>query len=130
MAGERLRSGIGAAGDWVALRRREILLVAGGFLLAAALGVGAYLAGMSTGEDVDAARASGAESGEMRGSAEGRHDGYQEGYRVGRRRGFDDVYRHAYRDAFLRQFRLADLDAPAQVQVPDPSPNESEKERG
>ena len=130
MAGERLRSGIGSAGDWVSLRRREILLGLGGVLIAAALGVGAYLVGVSSGEDVDGARAAGAEAGQKRGSAEGRHDGYQEGYRVGRRRGFDEVYPRAYRDAFLRQFRLADLDAPARVQVPDPSPNEAEEESG
>jgi hypothetical protein len=130
MAGERLRAAIGAAGDWVALRRREILLGLGGLLVVAALGVGAYYVGLSSGEDLDAARAEGTEAGQKRGSAEGRHDGYQEGYRVGRRRGFDEVYPGAYRDAFLRQFRLADLDAPTRVQVPDPSPAEPDEERG
>ena len=130
MAGERLRSGISAAGDWVAVRRREILLGVGGLLVAAALGAGAYYVGLSSGADLDASRAEGEAAGQNRGSADGRHDGYQEGYRVGRRRGFDETYPGAYRDAFLRQFRLADLDAPARVQVPDPSPNEAEEERG
>ena len=66
MAGERLRLGIGAAGDWVALRRREIQLAIGGLLVAGALGVGAYFVGVSTGEDVDAARAEGIAAGQRR----------------------------------------------------------------
>jgi hypothetical protein len=130
MAGERLRSGIDAVGDWVSLRRRGILLGLGGLLVVSALGVGAYYVGLSTGEDLEAARAEGISAGQKRGSADGRQEGYQEGYRVGRRRGFDQAYPPAYRDAFLRELKNADLDAPTRVQVPDPTPNEADDSRG
>jgi flagellar biosynthesis/type III secretory pathway protein FliH len=92
----------------------------GGVLVVLALAgaAGGYLIGDSTGEDLDAARAEGAEEGERLGAAEGAEEGYSEGYREGRKEGYEEAYERSYEAAYRKAFEEAGLDAPKKVSVP------------
>jgi hypothetical protein len=89
-----------------------VLMVAGG------AGVGAYFAGRSTGEDIEAARAAGAAAGRKAGTAKGTKQGYAEGLKVGREKGYQQTYADAYKAAYRRAFEDAGLAVPEQVSVP------------
>jgi hypothetical protein len=90
-------------------------------LLAAGAGVGAYFYGKSTGEDLEAARAEGAEEGHKKGSAQGAEEGYARGFEEGRAEGYEESYAETYRHAYSEAFEDAGLEPPKKIKVPPPS---------
>lgn len=102
----------------LASRRAAYLVVVVSLVVAA--GMGGYLIGSSSGEDLGAARQASAAAGEKEGAASGATEGYARGLKPGRTRGFAEAYPAAYEVAYLKELRKAGLDAPARVSVPDP----------
>jgi hypothetical protein len=99
--------------------RFRTLTAVGTVALAVVLGCfGGYLAGRSTGEDLDSARAAGAQLGQMKGRREGALEGRRAGLRAGHKLGFRQTYPDAYRTAYSKAFEEAGLSAPEQVSVP------------
>lgn len=90
--------------------------------VALAVGVGAYLIGRSTGEDLDAAKAAGAAAGRRVGIARGTHRGYADGFKRGRNEGYAETYPDAYARAYRQAFKDVDLSPPKDVPVPKNSP--------
>ena len=111
---EEVRSLRGA----LASRRVAYLIVVVSLVVGA--GMGGYLIGSSSGEDLGAARQASAAAGEKDGAASGATEGYARGLKPARTRGFAEAYPAAYEVAYLKELREAGLDAPARVSVPDP----------
>lgn len=113
----------GRSRSWVPLQgqsRRRALAGAGVIALVLGAGVGGYLIGSSSSEDLEAAGRASAVAGERKGSAQGARAGYARGLESGRRRGYANAYPEAYKAAYLAQFQDAGLDAPVTVSVPKP----------
>ena len=89
-------------------------------LVAAALGVGGYLVGKSSGEDLDAARAEGAAAGQKAGTTKGTAAGYEVGFRKGREAGFEATYAPAFRKNYSEAYEDAGLEAPAKNEIKVP----------
>lgn len=96
---------------------RRLLALVGAIVLIVAVGVGGYVVGRSSGEDLDRARIEGAEAGRADGADAGAKRGYAEGLKVGRKRGYEQTYSSAYRSAFRQAFANADLEAPQDIKV-------------
>jgi hypothetical protein len=73
-----------------------VAALSGAIILVAASG---YVLGKSSGEDLDAARLSGAKHGRAEGAARGAEQGFSSGYSAGRKRGYRQGYKSAYRKA-------------------------------
>ncbi len=101
-------------------RRARVAASVIGIVLVA--GVGGYLVGSSSGEDLESTRVAAAAAGDRKGSTEGMREGYARGFESGRERGYADAYPSAYESAYLEQFESAGLDAPVRVSVPEPNP--------
>ena len=99
-------------------RRRAIVATAAVAIVAAA-GVGGYLIGRSSGQDLEAVRAAGASAGKAAAARDGREEGYAQGLRLGRKRGYEAAFPEAYRAAYARQFRAVEVDAPTRIVVPE-----------
>lgn len=99
------------------VRLSTIGLIAGVLVVALALGVGAFVYGKSTGEDLDAARAAGTEAGQRQGSAKGAAEGYAAGFKKGREVGFKRTYPKAYRKSYIKAFEEAGLEAPKAQEI-------------
>jgi hypothetical protein len=82
-------------------------------LVVLALGLGGYIVGSKSGEDLDAARAEGVAVGQLTGAKAGDRQGYRSGYELGERQGYGGGYREAFRTAYQAAFRDAGLDAPS-----------------
>jgi hypothetical protein len=93
-------------------------VVAAVLLAIAALGVGAYLVGRSTGADLNAAREAGATAGKRHGTAVGRTQGYAEGFKEGHDKAFEKAFADTFRKAYRQAFKDAGLPPPRQVPVP------------
>jgi flagellar biosynthesis/type III secretory pathway protein FliH len=102
----------------IEVRLSTIGMVAGVSLAALAIGIGAFAYGRSTGEDLQAARASGMEAGQRKGTAKGAAEGYAAGFKKGREAGFRRTYSKAYRESYAEAFEEAGLDAPAAKDIP------------
>ncbi len=100
--------------------RKRIALIAGGVLVALAIGFGAYAIGHSTGQDLGAARSVGAAAGQRQGAEAGRKQGYKLGFAAGRKQAYRAAFDQAFTNAYRRQFRDFGIKAPAKI--PDPSP--------
>jgi hypothetical protein len=91
-------------------------------VIALLLGVGGYLIGKESGEDLDQARSFGEAAGIQEGREKGQQKGLKAGFDVGRTAGFNRTYGPAYRRAYRRQFDEAGLEAPGvkeiEVKVP------------
>jgi hypothetical protein len=74
---------------------------------------GGYLLGRSSGADIDAAQAAGADAGRVKGAERGAGKGYASGYRRGHRLGFQQIYPRAYKLAYRDAFDGAGLQLPA-----------------
>jgi hypothetical protein len=107
---------------WSSLASRRLLLGVVGGLLVVVLGVGAYLFGRSSGEDLDQARATGAAVGDRQGAASGRRAGYRHGFRSGLEATFEAAYVQAFRRAYQAEFENADLKPPDRIAVPATEP--------
>lgn len=83
------------------------VILVGAVLAAAA---GGYLLGHSSGEDLNAARATGEAAGQTAGDQQGTKHGRQEGEQAGFKAGYEEAYRKAFEDA--------GLGAPKDVEVP------------
>jgi hypothetical protein len=92
------------------------------FVVAIAIGVGAYLIGKGSGEDLDAAHVAGAEAGQSKGVAAGTARGYAVGFKRGREKAFERAYAPAYRESYTAAFEEAGLEAPTSEQIAIPSP--------
>lgn len=104
------------------VRLSTIGLIAGVLLVALAIGVGAFVYGKSTGEDLDAARAAGTAAGQRQGAAKGAAEGYAAGFKKGRRAGFKRTYPRAYRASYADAFEEAGLEAPKAREIKVSSP--------
>jgi hypothetical protein len=82
-----------------------------------ALGVGGYVVGAGSGEDLDRARADGAAAGREHGAARGRERARAEGIERGRDQGYETGYETAYRRAYRAQFEEAGLEPPNHVRL-------------
>jgi hypothetical protein len=97
------------------------LIAAVGVLLAAAAGGGGYLAGNSTGEDLDAARKAGTQAGQKAGAATGDKAGYEAGFNKARDAAYAAAYEKAYRAGYRTSYTDAGQDPPAAGEIPVPS---------
>jgi hypothetical protein len=79
---------------------RRFLIVVGLVAVLIVLGVGGYLVGHSTGEDLDAAREQGTERGQRAGTARGHEEGYARGFGEGRAQSYPEAFRAGYRTAY------------------------------
>jgi hypothetical protein len=107
---------------WSSFASRRWLVGLVGGLLVVALGIGAYFIGLSSGEDLEQARATGAAVGERQGAATGRKAGFRHGFRGGLEATFDAAYAEAFRRAYQAQFENADLKPPDRIEVPATEP--------
>lgn len=82
--------------------------------LALAAGIAGYALGRSGGEDLEAARHSGAAAGQMVGAARGAATGFPKGVEAGRKKAFAPAYENAYGNAF----ETAGLTPPEEIKVP------------
>jgi hypothetical protein len=98
--------------------RRGIALVSALLALGLAVGAGGYVIGAHGGEDLDAARAAGAEQGRQEGKRDGTLSGNASGFRKGWLTGIRKTYRHAYRDAYRDEVEQAGIDPPREIDVP------------
>ena len=96
--------------------RAAVAIVA---LLAIGGGLGGFAIGHGTGEDLDAARAAGATSGEAAGTQDGGKRGYAAGYDIAAKQAFKKRYDDAYKAAYRAAFDDAGLDLPnlAEIEV-------------
>jgi hypothetical protein len=93
-------------------------LAALAIVIAAAVGVGAYLLGRTGGQDLAAARAKGHKEGISLGYAAGIHRGYSRGFSASRQLTYQQAYRRAYVAAYRRAFRRLGIAVPDHVAVP------------
>jgi hypothetical protein len=100
-------------------RRNALLGIAFACLIAIA-GVGGYLIGQSTGEDLDTARAEGTTKGQREGAIQGAKQGFAEGRREGRDKAYSKSYEENYRKAYREAYEDAGLDPPNAVEIPKP----------
>ncbi len=91
-------------------------------LVSLVVGVGAFLIGRSTGDDLEKARLEGETAGRQAGAIEGAAEGYAAGFRKGRERGFRKAYVPAYRTYYKRALEQAGLDVPASKEIDVPAP--------
>lgn len=91
-------------------------------IVCVAVGIGAYLIGKGSGEDIDSARVSGRAAGREAGAIKGATEGYAKGFKKGRDRGFLKSYRANYKGYFKRAFKEAGLDVPPDNQIDIPEP--------
>lgn len=80
--------------------RHQLLIGLALVLVLLVVGVGGYLLGHSTGEDLGAARAEGAAQGQRAGSAKGHEEGYARGFKEGRAQSYPKAFRVGYRRAY------------------------------
>jgi hypothetical protein len=99
-------------------RRRKVFTGLSVILLLAALGVGGYVLGHSTGEDLDAARAEGTAQGQREGAAEGAEQGFAEGRTQGREEAYSESYKSSYQTAYREAYEDAGLGPPDTIEVP------------
>jgi hypothetical protein len=97
---------------------KRVVLTSFVALLIAGTGAGAYLYGLSTGEDLEAARASGAAAGKRQGTAIGTRQGYAAGFKRGRERGYDQTYAESYESAYRTAYEDAGLAVLEEISVP------------
>ena len=104
------------------LQRRLIARVALVVSACLLVGVGGYLIGKGTGDDLDAARQEGELAGRQAGAIQGASEGYPAGFRKGRARGFRKAYVRAYRIYYIRAYEQAGQDPPPanKIEVPRP----------
>ncbi len=86
-------------------------------LVALLLGIGAFLIGKDSGQDLNQARTLGETAGTTSGRAEGRKRGFEAGYRAGRADGFLLTYAPAYKRAYQAQFDEVGLEAPGRREI-------------
>ena len=86
-------------------------------LVSGLLGIGAYLIGSGTGEDLDAARAEGFAAGVESGAKAGDRRGFASGYELGKRQGYGGGYQEAFRTAYQGAFREAGLPTPRLTEI-------------
>jgi flagellar biosynthesis/type III secretory pathway protein FliH len=91
-----------------------------GFVVAVVSGVGGYLIGNSTGEDLDAARAQGQEAGEKAGAARGAAKGFATGFKKGRDKGFGKAYAPSYKKSYAQAFEDSGLEKPSKSEIKVP----------
>lgn len=106
----------------VEIQLSTIAVLSASILAAVLIGAGGYFFGRSTGEDLDAARSSGAVSGKKAGAAKGYALGFKKGFREGRGKGFEDAFPGAYKENYAKAFEKAGLDAPAASDIDAPKP--------
>ena len=99
-------------------RRRKVFAGLSLILLLAALGAGGYLLGLSTGEDLDAARSGGTAQGQREGAAQGAEEGFAEGRAQGREQAFSKSYKGSYQTAYRKAYEHAGLNPPDTIEVP------------
>ena len=87
--------------------RKRLAIAVIVLVLGAGAGAGAYLLGKNSGEDLDAARAAGAQQGKREGAARGAERGYDQGFRQGRRQGYRQAYGPAYDKAYNAELKTA-----------------------
>ena len=104
----------------ISLTRHQLLIGIGCVAIVALFGLGGYLLGHSTGEDLDAARAEGTEQGQREGAAQGAEEGFTQGRKEGRKEAFTKSYEESYRKAYRGAYDDAGLDPPEDVDVPKP----------
>lgn len=90
--------------------------------LALLVGIGSYVVGKNSGEDLDAARAAGRTIGTLRGSQRGVELGYAAGREKGRSAGYAASFPLAYRRAYRAAFSASDLTLPANREIEVRSP--------
>jgi hypothetical protein len=105
----------------ISVSRRQFLVGLGLLVVVVALGVGGYLFGRSTGEDLDAARAHGTALGQTEGSAKGASEGFTAGRKEGRNAAYAKSYDRSYRDGYQQAYEDAGLNPPDEITVPDRS---------
>jgi flagellar biosynthesis/type III secretory pathway protein FliH len=106
----------------IEVRLSAIWWAAGVLVVAIAIGFCAYAYCKSTGEDLDAARTQGTETGQRKGAARGAAQGYAAGFKKGREDGFERTYPKAYRKSYAEAFEEAGLEVPAPQDIPVSSP--------
>jgi hypothetical protein len=102
----------------ISVSRRQFWLGLAVLIAVIGIGVGAYFVGHSSGEDLDVARAQGAQQGQTEGAAKGAAEGFTAGRRAGRRAAFGNAYKQSYREAYRKAYEDAGLDPPDDISVP------------
>ena len=99
-------------GRTVEVSLRSVRFGALAVLAALAIGVGGYLIGKGTGEDLDAARVEGATAGKRAGAAKGSAKGFSVGFKNGRETAYKKKYGRAYKKSYAKAFEEAGLEPP------------------
>lgn len=103
--------------DTVAIRKATLATILAGVAVAVVLGIGGYLFGKNSGEDLEAARATGTTAGRAVGEKRGDIRGFRAGFAKGKSLGFAVSYNQAYKIAYLDAWEEAGLDAPPKKDV-------------
>jgi hypothetical protein len=104
----------------ISVNRRQLLIGLGLLAVLLSLGVGGYLVGHSTGEDLDAARQQGTEQGQREGAARGGEEGFAAGRKEGREAAYTKSYTRSYQEAYRSAYENAGLDPPEDITAPKP----------
>lgn len=96
---------------------RFVVGVVTALAVVAAIGAAGLLVGSRSGQDLDAARASGAAAGQRQGERAGARAGYEDGVARGREAVFRRSYDEAYRAAYRRAFEQAGVRPPGRITV-------------
>lgn len=99
---------------------RSMMIAAGVVLASAALGVGGYLVGEGTGEDMDAARSEGQAAGKKAGTSEGTARGFKVGFKRGKQKGYERAFAPAFKNGYVKAFEDAGLTAPKKKEIEVP----------
>ncbi len=99
---------------------RSVMIAAGVVLASAALGIGGYLVGEGTGEDMDAARSEGQAAGKKAGTSKGTARGFKVGFKKGKERGYERAFAPAFKNGYVRAFKNAGLTAPKKKEIEVP----------
>ncbi len=118
--GDSERTELAPKQDAAQKRQGKLRIAVVGLVVAGVFGVGGYLIGNSTGEDLDAARAQGQEAGEKAGAARGAAKGFATGFKKGRDKGFGRAYAPSYKKSYAQAFEDSGLEKPSKNEIKVP----------
>ncbi len=101
---------------------QKAMAVGGIVLIAGLVGVGGYVVGKSSGDDLDTARLEGEFAGKRTGAVEGATSGYAAGFKKGRDLAFRKSYASSYRRNYIRAYEDVGMEPPkpGDIEVPEP----------
>lgn len=99
---------------------RSVMIAAGVILASAVLGIGGYLVGKGTGEDMDAARSEGQAAGKKAGTSKGTARGFKVGFKRGKEKGYERAFAPAFKNGYVKAFEDAGLAAPKKKEIEVP----------